>query len=236
MKRKAAKRKTAKERPGLTAKPLRPPYTISPTGINLVLDSAKGGFRRAVPGDFAGIRNFPNLPPHAMQVFERTAKGEIRPAKRFAPTTAVHEIPLPPDFEEAVAHYAADVFRGVYGDIVWEFDGKQKLEAIHQRLAALIRGGLEAAFRDGFYLALLHHADDLKTTVEAAPLIESLREAARKGGAARRAKAEPTHKAIRKRFRELRKTTPKKTVRYLRVAEEFDISERHVARIVDGID
>ncbi len=236
MKRKPAKRKTTKKKPALTAKPLRPPYTISPIGRTLVRDSAKGGFRRAVPGDFAGERfNFPNLPPHAMQVLERTATGEIQPAKRFAPTTAVRGIPLPPDFEEAVEHYAADVFHGVYGDIVSEFYGTQTLEAAHPRLVALIRGGLEAAFRDGFYLALVHHSDDV---AEAVPLLETLRQAARKGAAARRAQAAPNRKAVCKRFRELRKTTPKKTVRYLRVAEEFGMSDRQVARIVNeaGID
>jgi AraC-like DNA-binding protein len=84
--------------------------------------------------------------------------------------------------------------------------------------------------REMFYLALLRYADDLKD----APLIEGLREAARKGAAARREQAAPTHKAVCKRFRELRKTVPKKTVRYLRVAEEFGMSERHVARIVNA--
>lgn len=71
---------------------------------------------------------------------------------------------------------------------------------------------------------------------EATAIRTALARGRKKGGAVNRRKAAPTHKAIRKRFRELRKTTPKKTVRYLRVAEEYGMSDRQVARIVDGID
>lgn len=71
---------------------------------------------------------------------------------------------------------------------------------------------------------------------EAGPILEQIQRAAKKGGAARKAKVAPTHKAIQRRFRQLRKESPKKTVRYLRVAEEFGMSDRNVARIVEGID
>lgn len=97
-------------------------------------------------------------------------------------------------------------------------------------------GSIAHAFRSGFCFALLHYADELKSVPEAVAIREALERGREKGAAASRKKAEPTHAAIRKRFRELRKTTPKKTVRYLRVAEEFGMSDRHVARIVDGID
>jgi hypothetical protein len=66
--------------------------------------------------------------------------------------------------------------------------------------------------------------------------LEDFERGSRKGGDARRKQAEPNHKAIRKRFRELRKTVTKKTVRYVRVASEFEMSDRQIARIVDGID
>jgi hypothetical protein len=92
------------------------------------------------------------------------------------------------------------------------------------------------ALETGFRLALLRYAEDLKAVPEAAAMLKKMKRGSKKGGAARRAKAEPTHKAIRKRFRELRKSVPKKTARYLRVGNEFGISDRHVARIVDGID
>ena len=76
----------------------------------------------------------------------------------------------------------------------------------------------------------------LLEAAEAGPVLERLRHNAPKGGAARRKKVAPTHKAIQKRFRELRKSIPKKTVRYLRIAGEYEMSDRHVARIVEGID
>lgn len=236
MKRKKAGRKTRKTPPEVKAKPLRPPYTISQIGRTLVLDSVNGGFRRAVPADFAGRRhNFRNLPPHASQVLERTATGEYRPAKRFKPTTMVYGVPLPPDFEEAVEHYAGDVFHGVYGDLESEFDGTKKLEAIHRRLAALIRGGLEAAFRDGFYLALVHHSDDLKHSAKAAPLLEGQVRGRKKGAAANRQKAAPGRAANRKRFRELRKSGFTKTDARKVLEQETRKSFRTIQRHTDGM-
>lgn len=99
-----------------------------------------------------------------------------------------------------------------------------------------IQRTMKRAMRAGFNLALLRYADDLKHVPEAAALLEKKRSAAKKGGDARRRQAAPNHKAIRKRFRELRKTVPKKTARYVRVAGEFEMSDRQIARIVDGID
>lgn len=100
----------------------------------------------------------------------------------------------------------------------------------------VLHAAINTAMAHGFYLALTRYADDLKNVPEAEALLKAKREGAKKGGAARRAAAAPTHKAIRKRFRELRKTSPKKTARYLRIAEEFEMSDRHVARIVEGLD
>ena len=103
--------------------------------------------------------------------------------------------------------------------------------------------GLEAAeyyfqkaVETGFYLAIMRYADDLKSVPEATAMLEHRRQTAQKNGKARTKKVAPTHKAIQRRFRQLRKESPKKTVRYLRVAEEFEMSDRHVARIVEGID
>jgi hypothetical protein len=104
-------------------------------------------------------------------------------------------------------------------------------EELRKRLVLL----LEASYSRGFYLALVRYRDDLRNVPEAAAMLESLRRNSAKGAAARRKQAAPTHRAIQKRFRELRKTVPKKTARYLRIAGEFGMSDRHVARIVDGI-
>jgi hypothetical protein len=104
----------------------------------------------------------------------------------------------------------------------------------YQRFAVGV--AVRDAMLEGYFLAVLRYADDLKTSSEAAPVLEALKQGRNKGGEARRKKAEPIHKEVKRRFKELRKTVPKKTARYLRVAEEFGISDRHVARIVDGLD
>jgi hypothetical protein len=100
----------------------------------------------------------------------------------------------------------------------------------------ILHAAISTAMAQGFFLALVRYADELKHVPEAAAMIQQRQAAAKKGGEGRRKKAAPNHKAIQKRFRELRKTVPKKTARYLRVADEFGMSDRHVARIVDGID
>lgn len=103
--------------------------------------------------------------------------------------------------------------------------------------AWLILGeAIQTTLKAGFYFAVMRYADDLRQVSELAALLEQRRVAAQKGGAGRRKKAEPNHKKIRKLFREMRKTTPKKTVRYLRIADEFEMSDRQIARIVEGLD
>ena len=211
MKRKSAKRKTAKKPP---AKPL---------------------------GEhFSGDRP-PHIPSRSLIRFLPNGTYTA------TPRTEIEGVPLPPDLEQAVRYYTRYEFEILEEDLTrppWTHGGEESERDYPGWQEAgispdgwhAVRRKLEECFRTGFYLALLRYADDLKTSAEAEPLIEGLRQAARKGGAARRAQAAPIHKAIRKRFRELRKATPKKTVRYLRVAEEFEMSDRQVARIVDGID
>lgn len=164
-----------------------------------------------------------------------SADGDVPPAKK---RTEIAGVPLPPDLEPAVRYYARVSFESLEYFLMdpppLDPDDPEPLtwkpadippEGWHD-----IRRELESCFRQGFYLALLRYADDLKQSAEAAPLIDGLRKAARKGADARRAQAAPAHRAIRKRFRELRKTVPKKTARYLRVAEEFKMSDRHIAQ------
>lgn len=113
-------------------------------------------------------------------------------------------------------------------------DGKE-MEFGYVEWTAL-HAAINTAMAQGFLLALLRYAEGLKAVPEATAMLDSLRRNSAKGAAARRKQAAPTHRAIQKRFRELRKTTPKKTARYLRVAGEFKMSDRQIARIVDGID
>jgi hypothetical protein len=119
------------------------------------------------------------------------------------------------------------------GSVDFGPDSPMPLEVFLHRMA---QWQMQQAVISGFYLACLRYADHLKTSVEATAVLEHRRQTAQKNGKARTKKVAPTHKAIQRRFRQLRKESPKKTVRYLRVAEEFEMSDRHVARIVEGID
>lgn len=159
------------------------------------------------------------------------------------PRTEISGAPLPPDLDKAVKYFAGRNFRSLEEGLTrppWTYFGEENESDYPDWKEADIppdgwrgiRRCLEDCFREGFFLAVMRYAEDLKRSAEAAPLIEGLKKAARKGAAARRSQAAPTRKAVCKRFREMRKTTPKKTVRYLRVAEEFGMSERHVQRIV----
>jgi hypothetical protein len=167
--------------------------------------------------------------------------------------TEVSGVPLPNDLEQAVRYYAGRDFRSLEETLTrppWTYappDEDSEANYPGWKEAEItpdgwheIRRALENCFRQGFFLALLRFADDLKKSAEAAPMLEAVRAAARKGAAARRAQAAPNRKAVCKRFRQMRKTDPnaKRTVLYLRIAGEFGMSDRHVQRIVNeaGID
>jgi len=206
VKRKATKQKTANNKPSAPAKPLR----------NL------GG---------EALRNLPSQ-------WEQGSKRR----------TEVNGVTLPPDLEQGLLYYS----RKTTKDLVWRLrDGLrdgwvERDEWVEDEIyppLCMDQGHVDEIFdrvrdsmREMFYLAVLHYADDLKKSEEATPFLETLRNASRKGGEARHAKAQPVHKAICKRFRELRKTVPKKTARYLRIHRETGLSERQIMRIVKELD
>ena len=167
--------------------------------------------------------------------------------------TSVGGYPLPPDLEDAILYYVDGELQELDHWMhyePWQDDYDQagnqlKTEAdypdwesssISENAWFHIRYFLQDSFRKGFFLALLRYGDELKSHPEAAAMLAAARANSKKGAVARRKQAAPNHRKIQKLFRELRKTSPKKTVRYLRVAEEFKMSDRQIARIVDGID
>lgn len=91
------------------------------------------------------------------------------------------------------------------------------------------------AMREGFYLALLRYADDLKSAPEAAAILADLERGRRKGGATNHKKAEPQRLAIRRRFRELRKSGFSKTDARKMLEQESGISFRHIERLTKGL-
>jgi len=94
--------------------------------------------------------------------------------------------------------------------------------------------GLTAQLPDWAWLIV---RAEIQSALQAGFYFDATRiDAAHKGGDVVRRNAAPRHKDIRKRFRELRKTSPKKTVRYRRLADEFGLSDRQISRIVEGLD
>ena len=100
----------------------------------------------------------------------------------------------------------------------------------------IVRAELQSALQAGFYFAVKRYADELRQVPEFAEFITTRIDAAHKGGDVVHRNAAPRHKDIRKRFRELRKTIPKKTVRHRRLADEFGLSDRQISRVVQGLD
>lgn len=196
------------------------------------------------------------IPPAAKALLELSPPGTVITAPRRHRRTFADPIPSPqPDFTNGP--YLEQATLGRWNDPAVSGPDEVEIWMACQTLADFIarrcesylfpdnatdqgrqrlRDVLAHSYRRGFYLAVLRYRDELKHVPEAASILRSLRRNAAKGGEGRRKKAEPRQKEIRKRFRELRKTTAKKTLRYLRVAEEFGMSDRHVARIVEGID
>ena len=138
-------------------------------------------------------------------------------------------ISLPADLHAVAILAATAHFVKVMATGLSSPDGKEKL-------SGAVFNSIELAYRAGFAMAVRVYADDLRNVAAVASIRAALARGREKGGAANRKKAAPIHKAIRKLFRELRKTVPKKTARYLRIAKEYGLSDRQVSRIVDGID
>jgi len=99
---------------------------------------------------------------------------------------------------------------------------------------------LQRAVEAGFYLALLRYADDLKNVPEAVANLERLKRGRKKGTATTKRKAEPRRMAIRRRFREKRKSGFSKGAAREEIQQEYrskgeKISIRHLERCTRGL-
>jgi hypothetical protein len=91
------------------------------------------------------------------------------------------------------------------------------------------------AMREGFQLALLRYAEELKHVPEAAAVCKALERGRKKGGATNHKKAEPQRLAIRKRFRELRKSGFSPTAARKVLEQEAGKSFRQIERDTKGL-
>ena len=184
--------------------------------------------------------------------------GFFRQLLGGAPATDREEIagvPLPTDLEPAVRYYAGRAFESLdkrIGETPWyglseEEYLERKADFSHWREAYLnpedwheIRQGLERCFRQGFYLALLRYADDLKQSAEATAFLEGLKKGRKKGTATTKRKAEPRRMAVRRRFRALRKSGFNKGDAREEIQQEYrlrgeEISVRQLERYTEGL-
>lgn len=137
----------------------------------------------------------------------------------------VDGIALPADLDTVAFLAATAHFLGAMAIGLGSPDGEDK------RRGALYES-LGLAYRAGFAMAVRVYADDLKNAPRVASIRESLERGRRIGADTNKRKAEPRRKAILKRFKELEKTIPKATARYLRIANEFKMDEGSVGRII----
>ncbi len=94
---------------------------------------------------------------------------------------------------------------------------------------------LTRSYARGFYLALLRYADDLDAVPEAAAIRAALERGRKKGADVVRQKAAPKKTAIRKRFRELRKSGFTKTDARKVLEQETGFSFRQIERDTKGL-
>jgi hypothetical protein len=213
-KQKAAGRKTAKKKPALTAKPLRD-----------------------LGGTLGWVQSIESLAnsPVIFCGWEADTNAPI-----IQHRNAINGVPLPIDLEaaaKAFAHRAAIVLiHRLANPPVADESGREVFSPVNldSIQAFFVEDSAKTMVRLGFYLAVMRYADELKHVPEAVAMLEAKRRGAKKGGAARRKQAAPNHKAIRRRFKELEKTIPKATARYLRIGKEFGMHEDSVARIIRG--
>lgn len=99
----------------------------------------------------------------------------------------------------------------------------------------ILQAAIHTALGQGFYLALIRYAEELKTAPEASAIRDALARGRKKGSQALKKKAQPKRQAVRKRFRELRKSGFAKTDARKVLEQETGISFRQLQRDTRGL-
>lgn len=153
--------------------------------------------------------------------------------------TDVNGVPIPKDLAlfcereaEGVAMYIEHVFG--FDAQSWSADKDMSLQLSFEHVRVL-RQEIAWAMESGFLLALQRYADDLKSVPEAAAIRAALERGRKKGADTVRQKAAPKKMAVRKRFRELRKSGFTKTDARRLIEQETRISFRQIERDTAGL-
>jgi hypothetical protein len=161
----------------------------------------------------------------AMHHDGRTADGQWKPV----PKSEIAGIPLPANLDEIAESIARKEAEWFCLFLTWSKTPTQLPASDVQLLVKT----LADAVREGFVLALLRYAEDLKHVPNARAILEANRNNSAKGGAARRKQAEPRRQKARRLDRELRKTIKKKYLRVRRIAGEMRCSEKTIERYLE---
>jgi hypothetical protein len=187
VKRKAAKRKTAKVLPSLPAKPLEYDPNKFFYATHDDIRPANGRWKPVQKSEIAGI----SLPANLDAIAELIGREHAEWYRESHPFPAI---------------------------------------ALPDHQADFLCKEIASAVRQGFVLAVLRYADDLKHVPEALAMLEANRRNSARGGVARSKQADPRRREARRLDRELRKTVKKKYLRVQRIATEMRCSEKTVER------
>lgn len=100
---------------------------------------------------------------------------------------------------------------------------------------SILHAAISTAMAQGFVLAVFRYAEELRNVPEAAAIRAALERGRKKGADTVRKKAAPKKMAIRKRFRELRKSGFTKTDARRLIEQETGISFRQIERDTAGL-
>lgn len=153
--------------------------------------------------------------------------------------TDINGVPIPKDltlFCEREAEGSAMYIEHIFGFEAqsWSLEEDLSLHLASEHIRVL-QSELAWAMETGFLLALQRYADDLKSVPEAAAIRAALERGRKKGAATVRRNAAPKKMAIRKRFRELRKSGFTKTDARRLIEQETGISFRQIERDTAGL-
>ena len=249
MKRKTAGRKTAKKRASMRAKPLLELWKRSPDGPLGVMPGWRAAAIEGVPlpEDFHAVIGF-----HAGEcLLEHLTYLEHEPwSYWWRPLAYDGEHYDNGTVDSSFPRYffysdKSDLFNGwpppparidEQGNDLSEPEGwNGNTLALTERQLFAVGVAMRDAMREGFYLALRRYAEDLKSVPEAAAICAALERGRKKGASTVHKKAAPKKIALRKRFRELRKSGFTKTDARRVLEQETGISFRQIERDTAGL-
>jgi hypothetical protein len=189
----------------------------------------------AIPGLQDHFSERDNAPVPGRFVTTWTKQGNVVSRRR----TDVKGVPLPKDLERICDREARDLAEYMGHVLTVEAAGWSQHEDLSLPITTdhvqYFRSEIAAAMETGFLIAVQRYADDLKHVPEVKTIRAALERGRKKGADTVRKKAAPKKTAIRKRFRELRKSGFTKTDARKVLEQETGFSFRQIERDTKGL-